>query len=517
MLLALLATSLLLFGRAFELDEENEAIPLPLLPSFTEETRKVKRRALLITCDDFVSMPDTLGACEKNAETIRECLRYPGFGFEDIQYSYGLIGDEIDFANTVITTFEQSDDNDLNLIYISTHGLYDPVQLREGALVLSDGTKEALLDANEIDAVLQQIAGKKLLIIDACYSGALIGKGVSGGGFGHPFLDARIMILTSSGGSELSWYWQENENSGLKLVGAGYFSAMLAQGLNPEDAYPADLNHNMEITLKELYEYLYKNHSASVVQVYPQNDDTLLLELPALEWGLKPQLGNIRFYNSFIDIQHPNIHFSFQVEAPVVPLYQIVYHRKGRWDFENAEYIYDHAALDENESLVPLQPNTYRRSIGLKPDASQSTGYAMINLLSREGSYLKFLGSQVIAILQEQGLTDMEVKTSPAFQPLYGQELPIIVSHNIPCLLSISIVDEQGQTVYNISEQRMTRPENLKPDGSFFVWNGKRADGSFALPGTYRVRSIGLLQNQYYENYSKPFEVLKETEQSNGG
>ena len=477
---------------------------------------QTRRRALLVACDNFVTQKSTQGACEKNAETLRERLEHPGLDLESVLHSYNMVASRDDFVNAVTTAFEDSDANDLNILYISTHGLYDPIVHPEGALVFSDGKTESVLRASEIAEAFQYVEGKHLIIVDACYSGALIGKGVSGGGFGNPFQGTRSMLLTSSGGSELSWYWVDNAQSDVKLVGAGYFSAMLSQALNPQDAYPADLNHNMEITLSELYSYLYANHAASVVQVYPENSEEPLFALPPGEVDVQPQLRDIRFYNQYIDTAHPAINFSFEVQTPIVPLYQIVYYRNDRWDFEGAEFVYDFAALDEDGGLHPLEAGVYRRKIDVIPERVEEQSYAMINILSREGTHLKFISSQIIAILQEQGITEMEVMTGKAFQPLYGQELPIIVSHNIPCLLSVSIVDEQDETVYNIVENRMTRPESLRPNASSFAWNGIGADGEAAPPGRYRVRSIGVLQDQYIERYSEPFEILK-IEATNGG
>lgn len=495
--------------------EEFEATEL--LPSSNLSEEVQVGRLLLIACDNFITQKSTQGACEKNAETVARGFAQADLGVESIMRSYNLVADEEDFANAVITAFEESDENDLNIVYISTHGLYDPEKQAEGALLLSDGEGEGLLQASDIVDAFSHVLGNNLLIVDACYSGALIGKGVSGGGFGNPFYAAKDMVLASSGGSELSWYWVEHEESDFKLVGAGYFSAMLAQAIDKVEGYPCDLNHDGEISLEELYQYLFRNNGSSVAQVYPQGSDFVLFSLPDSQGDELPKLTNIYFYNQYIDSGHPTVNFSFEVNEPVVPLYQIVYFRDGKWDFDNANFVYDVAALDEEESLFPLDAGLYRRKVAVMDGRMQGSGYAMLNILTREGKDIKFLRSKVIGILGDEGITEMEVYTADAFQPQYGQELPILVSHNVPCLLSLSVVDEAGENLYTIVESRMTRPENLRPNGSSFVWHGRLANGQYAPPGKYYIRSLGLLQNQIIERYSKPFEILKPARKRKGG
>ena len=50
--------------------------------------------------------------------------------------------------------------------------------------MLGDGESEAPLGAAALQNILSGIQGEKLLIVDACYSGALIGRGA----FAHSLL-----------------------------------------------------------------------------------------------------------------------------------------------------------------------------------------------------------------------------------------------------------------------------------------------------------------------------------------
>ena len=109
-------------------------------------------------------------------------------------------------------------------------------------------------------------AKEKLLIVDACYSGALIGRGA----FAHsllpgsraqspasletPFLaDPSIHVLTSASGFESSWYY---DSEGLSTGAVSYFASALSSGLGLYGKPEADVNGNGEVTLEELRRYL---------------------------------------------------------------------------------------------------------------------------------------------------------------------------------------------------------------------------------------------------------------------
>jgi flagellar hook assembly protein FlgD len=74
--------------------------------------------------------------------------------------------------------------------------------------------------------------------------------------------------------------------------------------------------------------------------------------------------------------------------------------------------------------------------------------------------------------------------------------------------LSVSVVDASGKTVRRLSSHQPTRPQQLTPAGSFFYWNGKKADGSFAAPGDYTVKVTAHIGDAPYEAVSEPFTLL---------
>ena len=102
-------------------------------------------------------------------------------------------------ARLIHDTFANADDDDASYLYISTHGEYDPDSGKEPALLLSDGVSEARLTPQALQKALSGIRGVKVILLDACYSGAFIGKGMRTQPAKLCFLGADYKVLTSSG------------------------------------------------------------------------------------------------------------------------------------------------------------------------------------------------------------------------------------------------------------------------------------------------------------------------------
>lgn len=135
--------------------------------------------------------------------------------------------------------------------------------------------------------LLSSIQGEKLLIVDACYSGALIGRGISAqsllpgsrtqspASMETPFLaDSSIHVLTSASGFESSWYY---DSEGLTTGAVSYFASALSSGLGLYGKPEADMNNNGEVTLEELRRYLSAAVPSSSVQLLSAQANTLTL------------------------------------------------------------------------------------------------------------------------------------------------------------------------------------------------------------------------------------------------
>ena len=183
-----------------------------------------------------------------------------------------------------------SSEGDVSLFYFSGHGMGPNADEYQGALA---GTDTNLITTYELAEALGRIKGRVIVIIDACYSGALISKNSgnqtdAGAGdidafvdgfiraFKNPsvisnaaeFRDEKYIVLVAAGYNEESkegpstrydwgkWTW-ENQ---------GKFTAALIKGMGCdffEGTYsgktPADSDKNKCVSVIELYNYIKKD------------------------------------------------------------------------------------------------------------------------------------------------------------------------------------------------------------------------------------------------------------------
>lgn len=467
----------------------------------------VKRRALLIACDNFKNYTSTMGACKKNADSVNRIFNQENLGFEKITIKYDTIINENQFMLAVDEAFSDSDADDINIMFISSHGYYEN-NLNTAALVLSNSKTDFMLTANILESSYRGLAGTNFFLLDACNSGAIIGRGVSGGSQSNKFYCENYKIIASGGGSEVSWYWNESKEGGTTLEGAGYFSSALSHALNQDEQFPADLNRDGKIELQELYKYLYNNHAPSVPQVYPYEDNFVIFSYNNNFKISLPAISNIRFKTNVINTSKPYAEFAFTATKKIIPVYQIVKYIDGKWDFENAKFIYDPDSVREN-SIEPIEPGIYTRKIAITDSKNQEPGYALIYVLGKENDKMTFYNGKVLNIQTTQGLNNVDVSTDIAFQPFYGQEMPIIVKHDVPCIINIDVLDISGNSVKSIAKKVTSRPQSINPDASTFVWTGKLNNGEYAPSGKYVLDVSCEIENKKIKLFSSPFEVLE--------
>ena len=198
-------------------------------------------------------------------------------------------------------------------------------------LLLSDGEKESAVSAHMLRTMFDQIQGKKVLMIDACHAGAMLGKGVKDR-LNNIFAGEDYIVVCSSGGEEESWFWS-GDIDGERLAGAGYFSEALVRAISSQGGYGADDNRDGAITLTELKRYLLSNHGASTVRTYPEQSDFALFTYDTAQYAGYSRaalIEGISFESDVITLDDPTIYFSFNVVSRVEVAYQLVYHRGGR-------------------------------------------------------------------------------------------------------------------------------------------------------------------------------------------
>jgi len=447
-------------------------------------------RALLIGVDHFVSRPSAYPSSTNNVMAMQQLLQASAHPLARIAVPETAVTDADILKHYVQDTFQDADEDDISCLYLSTHGVYGEGQ--EPVLLLSDGVTENGLTPAQLEDAFEGIRGTKLIILDACNSGAFIGKGMSRPPETVHFLGDQFKVLTSSGALEESWYWSSAESG---AQGGFYFTQALVQGLSAASGYPADPNRDGLVTLSELYGYLLNNHAASTPQVYPQRDDSVIYhydlnaaQTDALE---RAPVVDVTFSGAMLDRDTRQISIEFIATRPVRVAYQIVYQRDGKWEFDKAQLIYDGAerftAFGDEPGAISAGRKVRTVNLGRLKD--NESGYVLVQLVSIDKGVLTVHAGQVICVPPTEGDMRLTAFVQQSFRQGGGRELPIFIGHDYPCSLSVAIVDENDHVVYRLCHRQATRPLQITPAGSVFYWNGLLKDGTPAAPGIYRIRA----------------------------
>ncbi len=469
------------------------------LADFTPTTR-----VLLVGCEHFSEQPSLAPATSGNIKMLSDAFEQAGVQRVDTAVNTVASAEQLEYA--IASSFSGAGLGDLNILYIATHGEYNPAMPhRPVTLTFSDGLTDTEVTAAQLEAILDNVGGKKLLIIDSCFSGAVIEKGMPAAlrdTAPVPFQRGDYMALTSAGGNELSWVWSGEDTSGSMLVGNSYFADALANGLGAHGQYPADTNRDGKLMFHELYQYLYKQVASSTVQVYPQQSDYELLTYDrGAQTAQQPTLSNFSFSDDLLTEEDPVIEFSFTAHAPTRIQYQLIYRKGGLWDWPNA-YVF----MDSAEASAPNVPNGGAVSAGRKERSLVITdiedglsGYALLQVIALEDDGPHIYANKLIALRPPLGDPGLVIEPLPAaFLPADGAELAIQVSHAFPLHLTVRVLDQSGRQVIRLADRQLSHPLTLRPEGSLFYWGGRNQDGLSCPPGRYVVEVVALIGQTRY-------------------
>lgn len=475
-------------------------------------------RALLVGIDNFVTKPSIYPSSTNNVYAMQEAFQAAQTPLSTLLLPDEPVTSAEELTALIRETFAGACEGDVSYLYISTHGVYQPESGAEPFLLLSDGVTEGSITPTQLEAAFDGISGAKVLILDACNSGAFIGKGMADPPERTCFLGDDFKVLTSSGALEESWYWSADEThepelKGGKPQGAFYFTQALAQGLSPGSGYPADRNHDGGVTLGELYDYLLLTHAASTPQVYPQSDDFVIFRYDInepLPTGLdRAPVMDITFSGTTLSRSSRKITIEFIAMRPVRVAYQVVYQREGKWEFDKAQLIYDEAerftAFGDRPGAMSAGRKVRSLTIGELTDGAY--GYVLVQLVTIDQGKLTVQAGRVICVPPDSGELNLTAGVEPALIRKGGRELSIFVGHDYPCALSVAILDDEDKVVYRLCHRSATRPMQLEPEGSVFYWDGKLKDGEYADPGAYRVRVQAVMNDTTATVISDPFTV----------
>ena len=460
---------------------------------------RAKLRALLIGADRFKTHPDTAHASENNLQHMAVALSFDERGYEKISTSYNEALDQESFAALVGRSFSGAKESDVSLFYISTHGLYEEgMPAMAFAMLLSDGQSEYRLSAKALFEALEPVAGMKILIIDTCNSGALIDRGLPGSGQDSLFLGKDYKVVTASGGSEASFLWSAGQGA---VRGGSYFADALTAGISGFGNYAADENRDGDITLREVHRYLLRSYGVATPQVYPRQDGTVLLRYDVLGAPRFPRaVSDLVLEQNTLSSMDKTLSFSFTLHQPARLAYQLIYHRKGQWQFTQSQVLADEK-LSNGESL----PGRKEVSLGLQVDDQAISGYVLLFVTTVFEDSSAPMAQALLLVETQSGDPGLTVVVPPAFTPGLGQELPLRIGHASALKLDVRIRDNLGQTIAVLAADQATRPENLPGGGSLLYWTGAMTSGEQAQPGLYHAEVTARAEGALYKVQSAAF------------
>jgi len=450
-------------------------------------------RALLIACDDFVSQPDTTPSSFNNVIALRRALLRDKRGYQRIRVSVNQALDGEGFSALAAQAFDGASEGDVSLVYLSTHGIKSGEDGEGFTALMSDGARETYLSSSDLHAGLDPIPGKKILILDACFSGAAINKGMDEPRIFSLFTGPDFKVLTSAGGMEPSFLWTD----GLGTVrGGSYFAQALVDGLSASGRFAADENQDGRVTLRELHAHQLRAYGASTPYAYPEMDDFPVFEYDAstASGQIRP-VGGLMLTSSVIQRDDEQISFEYTLYEPVRLAYQLIYEQGGIWRFQAPQSIME-------DGVLP--PGRRHASLALQPGLDGLSGYLLLMVVTVNEDRADPQALLLLSVRTGEAELKLDLQGASCFDPFLGEEAAFILRHNGAVVISARILDEEGQTVARLMQETGSRPLHLKEEGTAIYWNGKTDSGQSAPPGLYRLEAAVQAGSQRAELKSLP-------------
>ena len=234
-----------------------------------------KYRALLIGQNNY-EYASKLKGCINDANSMKKMIA----GLEDNYVVNSVKKDRTadEICQDILECFGDATDDDVSVFFYSGHGHDDNGGAYQGALCGVDGS---YLTTDALAVVLGSIHGRIIVIVDACYSGALISTNQDqrknnvkqdsslfvqsfinafekcGPKNNHAeFRDSKYIVLVAASFKETSAesIWRKGKFTGALIKGMGCnYSKGTYKG-----SMPADKNKDNAVTVEELYNYIRK-------------------------------------------------------------------------------------------------------------------------------------------------------------------------------------------------------------------------------------------------------------------
>lgn len=455
-------------------------------------------RALLIGCDTFAEADSLAPSAAHNVEAVRAMLEGDLRGYASIRTSVNERMDGPLFERLVEDAFVGAKDNDISLFYICTHGIAEGRSTDQYTLLLSGSQTDYRLSGRQLCDVLSRVPGEKVVWVDACYSGMLIGRAVSIEQPSGCMAAPHFQVMTSSGGRELSYFWN---SAGMK--GGSYLVTALEHALTPAGRFAADADKDMRVTMGELEAYLDGHYGPSTAQFYPSAGDFALLHyaLPRGNAG-KALVSDLVFDETRLTGGQREIGFSYTLNRRARIAYQLVYEKNGTWQFDHGQVV------AENEGRHGIaSPGRIRRSLHLQEFGVDLYGYVLFMVMAVDEDRMEPLATALLSV-EEENEDPPEVYVGRSFAPDKGEEAVIFVGYEKPCLITVAVRNEQGDVVAYPVYERMSRPQHLDDmPGSLYYWRGVDSMGEPLPKGGYSLQITLRRGNRSVDAFSRAFSI----------
>lgn len=262
-------------------------------------------RALLV-CNTYPDTALELPGSDNDVSGMRTMLNQMETTDYRISTQRNLTAEQI--VSCIQNTFANATVNDVSLFYFSGHGTNAISTSYHGALI---GIGDTYLTVARLKTVLDEIPGKKVVILDSCHSGQMIGKSTESAtvtqaeldAFNSKVISAFSVTVQTKGDSDLanSGYYvitaahstEESVSMGYDADGDGVLDkrfGLFTYGLchgsgwnmatNTTTSLNADADSNGEITLYEAYAYArwmaQQSNPNQTAQIYPANSGLVI-------------------------------------------------------------------------------------------------------------------------------------------------------------------------------------------------------------------------------------------------
>ncbi len=420
-----------------------------------------------------------------------------------------LLGNGGSFNQLIARAYSGATDADVSVFYFSGHStvVEDTNGSGQAALLLVDMTT---VTAKQLKTELDKVKGKKIVLLDICNSGDLIGK--SDGDIHAEFIsefakDAKAgelaasgyFVLTASSRSELSW---QDNRSGLQQSSTlmGVFTRAMVQGLGhaqSNNRAVADQNMDGKITLLEILKQAENTNFYTKPQIYPEDSSQQIMRY-TVNNSTKPLITNLASKPTNGSSASSSMYsFTFDLNRPATIRCSII-----QVDYKRGTQALMEVAFVARSSFAKTDAGkgkkvTWDAELFTRRGLDWDTAFYFV--VEESGVPAPYI---LPFIFNPDIKPTINVGASQTFKVGGGREAFVAVLFSAECKLTVDILDSKGKVVRNLATNDRAytygRVEELTDaelsanqlNRNMYYWNGKNEDGAVVPAGDYTVKVV---------------------------